>query len=268
MEKELGVLSYINNRNDEAYLIRLHPEYFRQKFYFSLSEISFKPEFGLIVFYYDEEKEKIIFEKFEKDKHLILIDIDLLKKHNFKISFMYNSKLTLFLLDNNLCDTDYEPIEHYLQIKEVVDNKSLFLKKEDYIKDRLDGYEIILYDYGYDKPGDWSMAGLSIRTQIPFHSIPYEYDEYLQMLLPNFKFKISQIRDYKEYQFKSDLLKEIKEDFGVENLNQLDENCKNLSVQIRLFFKHVYNREDHWKKIVEKYNSIRRQFDNGNLNIS
>ena len=241
-------------------------ENYSEKITFTPSDIDFEIGLSQLLVIDERNNTKKYFE-FNLDDHSKLLDLKLLKDKNQIIKIGANRKYAKFIIDNELDGNPSAELRKLRGISKLIKYRSGYppnTVQMNNIEELIDEYELRYSEGGRNKPGDWSRAWIYVSTNRPSNLPDYKLDNYLSKLLPNFDFKLGEDDDCMEYRFKSDIIRKLRNQIGIENIEKINELCSELGENIKQFAKLLYKENEHalslWYEYGKLYSDILKKY--------
>lgn len=262
----IGKIIFLSKQYDKAYLKILSRIGFLEQYNFTPSEINFKIETNMLICIVENKQtNSISFLQFDPNLHGELLDIDKLRLTSEGISVRENLNCFDFIIDNEIDNKQNHKIIELIALKKLINyNPSYSTDKVNIenLNSLLEVYKIEYSEGGYNKPGDWSRAGISISTLRPANLPNYKLDPYLNQLLPNFEFSLGADEDCIDYKFKDDILRKLRNQIGQNNIEEIKILCQELTTNIKRFAQLIYNEKEHASCIWLRCSKLKTEIKN------
>ncbi len=234
-----------------------------------LKENQFKPG-DVIGFEEIKNGKPNVFFDIDYDKHKNLITPEKIRESKISLNLFKNKNLAKFIIENHLDSGHKDTALLNLLHKQIQSRNPI---PHSTFKEIVDNYQICYSESGYDKPGDWSIATISIYTNnkitFQFHSdkirsssfgdvFGYK-DEYLSMLFPNYNFSLASGKDDADCLFKSQIIEQLKSEIGEIKLDEIKKLCNNLTENIKNMALLVYDKNKHLSYIEKLYQKLKAE---------
>ncbi len=202
--------------------------------------------------------------KFENQTHVNLLNPDNFKNNPLKLNVFKHKKIARFIIDNQLDDFNKETALLNFLHKLIKNRTPIPFNTIEKVNNE---YEIYYSQSGYDKPGDWSVATLSIQTNNNvFYNIlsnsntPFKYtDEYLSMLYPTYNVTLLKGYDDDVCLFKSQIIERLRSEFDINKLIEVEDMCKIITKNIKNMAMLIYDKKTHLEYINKSYSKLRSE---------
>lgn len=262
----IGIIEYLSEHKNEGYIRVISTENYSEKITFIPTDIDFEIVLYKLLVIDERNNTKKYFE-FNLNNHSQLIDLKLLKDQNQTISIDANGKFAKFIIDNELYRNSSPELRKLRGISKLIKYRSGYppnTVQMNNIEELIDKYELKYSEGGRDKPGDWSRAWIDVSTSRPSNLPDYYLDNYLSKLLPKFDFKLGEGEDCMEYRFKSDIVRKMRNEIGIENIEKINKLCSELTDNIKQFAKLLYRENEHalslWYEYGKLYSDILKKY--------
>ena len=259
----IGEIGYLNIEKDEAYIRILSIQNFLEKLHFKPSLVQFEIQLGKIICV-SQKHEKDDFLEFNIKNHEHFLNLDEIKLKFGGISITNNIDLIDYLIDNEIYNNQNPKLNELRLIKKKINFKKGFpswqiiYSKPNEIIDVIDQYKIYYKEGGYNKPGDYSNGWISVTSTTSYKNL----DIYLQKLLPSFNFSLGKSGDCEKYKFKDNIIGKLRNEIGIDNINEIENLCFNLTESIQRFAKLVYREEEHANVLWHYCDKLKQEIKN------
>lgn len=262
----IGIIGYLSDDKNEGYINVISFKNYSKKISFKPSDVNFEINLSqLLVVEENENFRKYV--EFNIIEHLQFLNLDLLKAHNETIDIEANRLFVKFIVDNELEKHSIPELIKLRGISKLINYRSGYPSSTvqmSNIEELIDEYEVTYTETGRDKPGDWSRAWIIVNTNLPSNLPDYNLDDYLSKLLPKFDFELGDGEDCAEYKFKSDIIKKLRNEIGIENVEKIKELCLELTSNIKQFAKLLYREHEHalslWNEYGKLYSDVLKKY--------
>jgi hypothetical protein len=262
----IGIIGYLSDENNEGYINIISPENYSKKITFTPSDINFPIDLSQLLVIEENEHIKKYFE-FNLNDHSKFLNLKMLKDNNETIDIWSNRKIAKYIIDNDL-DENYSPdLVKLRAISKLINYHIAYPPPKVLIsnfEELIEEYDIRYIEGGRDKAGDWSKGWITVHTTLPSNLPDYNLDNYLSKLLPEFNFTLGESDDCMEYKFKSDILRKLRNEIGIGNIEKINELCSELTNNIKQFARLLYRENEHalslWNEYKKLYSDILKKY--------
>lgn len=259
---KIGIISYLNENKDEAYINCISENDFGEKYNFKPSFVPF--EISLNKLLCIQTYPTLRFFEFIPELHSKFLNLSKIKTTS-GINLLNNKKNVEFLIDNDIADSYNSKIIELKAIKNLLDldpfGHNSKVKIGDF-KDMVSKYEIRYSEGGRDKAGDWSRAWIIIYTNRPSNLPNSKLDKYLENLFPKYDVTLADGDDDMEHRFKSDILRKLRNEVGEDEIERIKQLCQQMTRNVQEMALLTYRSNDHANFLSSYYNKFKLEIIN------
>ena len=259
---KIGIISYLNENKDEAYINCISEEDFNGKFNFKPSFVPF--EISLNKLLCIQTNPILTFFEFIPELHSKYLDLFKVKTTS-GINLLNNKKIVDFLIENDIADKYNSKIIELNAIKNLLDldpfGHNSKVKIGDF-KNMVSKYAIRYVEEGRDKPGDWSRAWITLYTSRPSNLPNSKLDKYLENLFPKYDVTIADGDDDMEHRFKSDILRKLRDELGEDEIKRIKQLCEDMTRNVQEMALLAYRPNDHANFLARYYREFKLEIIN------
>lgn len=254
---KIGIISYLNENKDEAYINCISENDFEEKYNFKPSFVPFEISLNKLLCVQTDPIIKYF--EFVPELHSKFLNLSKIKTTS-GINLLNNKKIVEFLIENDIADKYNSKIIELKAIKNLLDldpfGHNSKVKIGDF-NDMVSKYKITYGEGGRDKAGDWSRAWIKIYTSRPSNLPNSKLDKYLENLFPKYEVTIAAGDDDMEHRFKSDILRKLRSELGEDEINRIKQMCEYMTRNVQEMALLTYRSNDHANFLSSYYRELK-----------